>query len=264
MRAELVSADSIPVPCILAVGYSDDPLVTRYGPSRRNQYIIHYVVSGEGYFNGRSVKSGEGFLITPELDVEEYHSNPENSWSFIWVISVDDAMEHYFDLHNADKDSGIFKFHDEYVLENVALELGQMGTRVSNSALLAELFLKIFNSSVMSEGQSVNGVLQYFDFSVGYIKANLHLPITVAELCAMLGVSQPYLYKVFVERSGMSPKKYISECRISEAKRLLRESTLAIGDVAAAVGFSDALAFSRFFSKNVGCPPRDFRKSSSK
>ena len=261
MRTHLVSTDNIPIPHVLAIGYSGDPKVTRYGPSRRNQYIIHYVISGEGYFNGRAVKRGEGFLITPELEVEEYNSNPKNPWSFLWIISEDSAMEYFFDLHNADKDSGIFKFHNEYVLENVALELGQRGARPSSSVLLAELFLRIFNSSVVSEEQSANGACRYFDFSVGYIKANLHLPITVAELCAMLGVSQPYLYKVFVDRSGMSPKRYINECRISEAKRLLRESTLLIGDVGAAVGFYDALAFSRFFSKNVGCSPRDFRDS---
>ena len=259
MRADLVSADNIPIPHILAIGYSTDPRVTRYGPSRRNQYIIHYVISGEGFFNGRLVKRGEGFLIAPELPVEEYYSNPKNPWSFLWVISEDSAMGHFFDLHNADKESGIFKFHNEYVLENLVLELGQRGARPSSSALLAELFLRIFNFSVVSEGQGGNGACRYFDFSVGYIRANLHLPITVSELCGTLGVSQPYLYKVFVDRLGMSPKRYITECRLSEAKRLLRESTLAICDVAAAVGFSDALAFSRFFSKNTGCSPRDFR-----
>lgn len=262
MRADLVSTDNILVPHILSIGYSDDPAVTRYGPSRRKQYIIHYVISGEGYFNGRLVRSGEGFMIAPELEVEEYHSSPKDPWKFLWVISEDSAMKRYFELHGADKDSGIFKFHNKYVLENVIGELGQNGTIPASSMLLAELFLRIFNSSVTSDARSVGTVARrYLDFSMGYIKSNPHLSISVSELCNILGVSQPYLYKVFKESLNVSPKEYISACKVSEAKRLLSESSLSVSEVASAVGFFDALAFSRFFSKKTGLSPSAFRKS---
>ncbi len=258
MRTDLVSTDNFSVPHILAIGFSGDPAVTRYGPSRRKQYIIHYVISGEGYFNGNLVKSGEGFLIAPELEVEEYHSDPKDPWKFLWIISEDNAMEHYFELHNADKSSGIFKFHNEYVLEKAVRELGEKRVAPVSSSFLAEIFLRIFNSSVVSDGRA-SGAGGYLEFSVGYIRANLHLPITVSELCEIIGVSQPYLYKVFAQSFGMSPKRYISMCKISEAKRLLCETELYVAEVAAVVGFTDSLAFSRFFSKNVGVSPTDYR-----
>ena len=260
MNISLIGSDGISVPRILSIGVSDDPSVTRFGPSRRKQYIIHYVISGEGYFNGRSVKAGEGFLITPELEVEEYHSNPKEPWKYLWIISEDDAMEHYFELHGADKSSGIFKFHNEYVLEKAAHELGENGFSPVSSSLLAEIFLRIFNSSVAPYGRAA-GACGYLEFSVGYIRANLHLPITVSGLCEIIGVSQPYLYKVFMEGVGVSPKRYFSKCRIAEAKRLLAETELRVTEIASAVGFSDSLAFSKFFSKEVGASPTKYRNA---
>ena len=264
MRTELVSTDSIPIPKIFSIGYSDDPLVTKYGPSRRNQYIIHYVLSGKGYFNGNKVKAGQGFLITPGMD-EEYHSDKNDPWLFLWVISEDASMAHYFDRHGADSRSGIFKFHNMYVLENAVRSLREKGTSPVSSAFLTELFLRIFNSSVTEDSFGEGrGSCRYVDFSVGFIRSNLHLPITVTELCDIIGVSQPYLYRIFADRFGMSPKKYIAMCKLSEAKRLLLETRLRISEVAMAVGFEDALAFSKFFSKNMGVSPTAFRTASLK
>jgi hypothetical protein len=34
------------------IGYSNNPKITKFGPAQRNQYIIHFVISGKGYFNG--------------------------------------------------------------------------------------------------------------------------------------------------------------------------------------------------------------------
>ena len=65
-----------------------------------------------------------------------------------------------------------------------------------------------------------------------------------------------------MEHVGSSPKKYIAACKLSEAKRLLLETGLRISEVAMAVGFEDALAFSKFFSKNMGVSPTAFRDAS--
>jgi AraC family transcriptional regulator of arabinose operon len=112
MNVSMISADEIPVPRILSIGFSDDTAVTRFGPSRRKQYIIHYVLNGKGFFNGNAVVQGQGFLITPGID-EEYCSNPEDPWTYLWIISEDEAMSRYFDLYGADSATGIFEFHNK-------------------------------------------------------------------------------------------------------------------------------------------------------
>ena len=130
-KHELIAQDSVRIPRIHAIGYSDDRLITRFGPSVRNQYIIHYVLSGKGYYNGNEVKKGEGFLITPGL-YEEYYSDEIDPWGFVWIISEDEQMEHFFDGYNADKQSGIFKFHNIFELEEIARELSKVYNRRSS------------------------------------------------------------------------------------------------------------------------------------
>ncbi len=260
-RYQWIAADPVPVPRLFMIGYSSDPSVTRYGPGMRNYYIIHYVTAGRGIFNGHRVEKGQGFLITPEMH-EVYRPSKEEPWSFLWIISEDPAMEYYFKEHRADPESGIFRFHNVNGVLEVArkLEQSSSGDTPVSSALLAECFLRIFRTSVMAEAPHAQSATKsYFEFSVNYVRANLHLPIQISELCRMTGVTQPYLYRIFREETGLSPKQYILREKLEHAKRLLRETALSVSEIAGAVGFASVLDFSKFFSRQAGRSPSAFR-----
>ena len=97
-RHHLIAGDSVQIPQIYSIGFSDDPQITRFGPSVRNQYIVHYVLSGKGRFNGTRVEKGQGFLIVPGMR-EEYYPDEKEPWSFLWIISEDPQMEYFFNAH---------------------------------------------------------------------------------------------------------------------------------------------------------------------
>lgn len=254
-RYQFIAVDSVQAPKIYSIGFSDDTQVTRYGPAVRNQYIIHYVLSGKGIFNGQWLGAGEGFLITPKMR-EEYRPSTEEPWSFLWVISEDSSMEYFFEKHNANPKTGIFKFNNLYELNVLAEMLKTSTNGISASTQLSEIFLHIFHSCISKKPEAQSSAAKmYFEFSVNYIKSNLHLPITVEELCKTLGISQPYLYRIFKCEAGISPKQYISNCRLVQAKTLLANTSLSVSQISASVGFQNALEFSRFFSKQTGISP---------
>ena len=87
------------------MGYSAEPTETRFGPSVRNSYIIHYVLSGKGYFNGNPVKKGQGFLITHNMK-EHYYPDSDDPWNFLWVISDDKKAQ--LDTYKVASDDGIY------------------------------------------------------------------------------------------------------------------------------------------------------------
>ena len=91
MRYSIFSKSNCPILDITNIGYAKDTAVTRFGPGVRNSYIIHYVISGKGYFNGNSVSAGQGFLITPGMK-EHYYPDKNEPWEFLWVISNDDKI----------------------------------------------------------------------------------------------------------------------------------------------------------------------------
>ena len=264
MRHQQFSSDSLSIPKISSIGFAEDPLVTCCDAIQRNQYIIHYVLAGEGTFDGVAVHAKEGFLIRP-MDKKEYRASPNDPWSFLWIISTDDAMEEFFTLHGADPKTNIFRFSNSYILDEIAKQLSATRETISSTVRLTETFLRIFNGCISLPQASMQPLPNvYFEFSVNYIHANLHLPLSVSQLCDALGITQPYLYRIFMQKAGISPKRYISLCRVEQAKKLLRETDLSVSFIASSVGFSNALDFSKFFSKNASLSPVQYRASLDK
>ena len=261
-RYSFVSADYVKIPHIYVIGYASDKEVTRYGPSARNEYIIHYVLSGKGYFNGCEVNAGEGFLITPQLR-EHYYPDEENPWSYLWIISSDSAMEYFFERHRADK-NGIFKFKNEHklfeIVKNLKSTQSKNGSLNVSSTKISELFLDIFHTCIGGESvyrESMSKI--YYESAVNYIHGNLHLGITVGTLCASIGVSQQYLFKIFKSHAGMSAQKYILNAKLNRAKKLLLETSLSVSQVAVSVGFAIVSDFSSFFIRQTGVSPTAYR-----
>ena len=58
----------------------------------------------------------------------------------------------------------------------------------------------------------------------------------------------------------MSPHEYLIEYRISQAKNMLKTTSLSISEIAEKVGYSDSLAFSKVFKNHIGISPKTFRR----
>lgn len=74
-----------------------------------------------------------------------------------------------------------------------------------------------------------------------------------------LGTTAHLLAKACREAFGVSPKEFIGERRMLEAKRLLLFTVRPVEDVAYELGFRDAAYFSRFFRERIGEPPGVWR-----
>ena len=259
MKYELYSVDSVQPPRIDWVGYSGDPAVTHATLHAVDpRYVIHYVLAGEGFFNGHRLKAGQGFLIAPG-EGGDYKPSSEDPWTFLWIVTTDPNMRVFFERYGADE-YGIFSFHNRHELDQFCERLNTASGQMATGAEMSEIFLHLFNScSGASRPATPSMARVYFEFSQNYIESNLHLSVTVGELCHTLGVTQPYLYRIFKSALGISPKQYISERKISHAKHLLAKTELSVTQVASSVGFADVLEFSRFFSARAGVSPTGYR-----
>ena len=82
---------------------------------------------------------------------------------------------------------------------------------------------------------------------------------SVAELARRSCYSPVHFSRVFKKATGFLPREFIIEARIARAKQLLRESSLSIGEIANALGYSDVFFFSRQFKTRSGLSPTGFR-----
>lgn len=59
---------------------------------------------------------------------------------------------------------------------------------------------------------------------------------------------------------SMTPKQYIVSIHIANAQMLLESSGYTIQEIAALVGYGDALYFGRLFKRETGLTPSQYRK----
>ncbi len=86
----------------------------------------------------------------------------------------------------------------------------------------------------------------------------------VGEYAGALHVTPNHLNKAVKAVTGKSPSRWIDETLVLEAKVLLHQTDLSVGEVAAALGLFDASYFSRLFKKYAGVTPVAFRKKIEK
>ncbi|MFI8916652.1 helix-turn-helix domain-containing protein [Streptomyces sp. NPDC053513] len=84
--------------------------------------------------------------------------------------------------------------------------------------------------------------------------------LSVRECAERLGVSPGHLAEAVRAATGRTPAALLREARTREAQRLLVSTGMSIRQVASRVGFADPAYFCRFFRRETGRTPGDFRK----
>ncbi|QKW10447.1 helix-turn-helix transcriptional regulator [Streptomyces sp. NA04227] len=95
--------------------------------------------------------------------------------------------------------------------------------------------------------------------AVAHIECRLHEVLTVPEVARAAGVSHNHLIRLFHAHFDTTVVAYIRSRRMARARHLLRESTLSISAIAAAVGMADLQAFNKACRRELGASPRAVR-----
>ena len=96
---------------------------------------------------------------------------------------------------------------------------------------------------------------------LAFISASATSGITVPDVVRHLNVSRRLADLRFRQATGKSILQTIIETRITEAKKMLRSTSLPVSNIARHCGFSSANYFKNVFVRTVGLPPRSWRNS---
>lgn len=91
------------------------------------------------------------------------------------------------------------------------------------------------------------------------IEENIEQPYTISMLAQAVHLNEYKLKKGFKQIYKMTIFGYLKHIRMLKAKELLGEKDLNIGQVACAVGYTNASHFARNFKEIYGQNPKDFR-----
>lgn len=92
-----------------------------------------------------------------------------------------------------------------------------------------------------------------------YMQENYSKDISLEDVSMKVDISSYYFSKLFKEETGRNFIEYLTELRMEEAKRLLRDTDLSMKEICIQVGYSDPNYFSRSFKKYTGYTPTEAR-----
>ncbi len=95
---------------------------------------------------------------------------------------------------------------------------------------------------------------------IRYVREHLADGINATDTFAFAGVSHTKLESAFKTAMGCSPHKYLTNLRMTESLRLLRETNYSIREIAKMTGFASAQYFNRQFTDAMKMTPGSWRE----
>jgi AraC-like DNA-binding protein len=93
-----------------------------------------------------------------------------------------------------------------------------------------------------------------------YIDQNLDKDLSLAEVAALVNMSESAFSHFFKKRTGLSYINYVNNQRIAKACTLLSDTTLSASEICYDCGFNNKSNFIRIFRKKKNMTPIEYRK----
>lgn len=235
-----------------------------FGPAVRPHFLFHFVLSGKGYYDRGGqryqIGPGQGFLILPG-ESTCYQADQAEPWEYCWIGFGGTEAENILRECGLGPENIVYQDRSGGLLRREMMQLvdsfGQ--TEVNSYMLLGRLYLTL--SYMMPKQTAGVSVLQdYVNRALDFIHNNFGYEIGVAEIARTVGIDRTYLYRIFKQQVGESPKRYLTAFRLRMAVEMLVETKLSVTEVALSCGFKETSLFDRQFGAAYGCTPLQYRR----
>lgn len=256
-----------------------------YPAHEHPQYELNYVTEGEQYMtvDGKLYhqKAGELLLIPPGSIHSSLSPNDKGFTYFCMHFDIDDQLflsllarikQVLFDadspvthqiepvlrkLMSSADNQAASTMVQRMQLQSAVFELfGHLWEAVSQEA--AQLFTDGYEKIELAHQirNRLQGLVSQ-QFKQGR-ESDSHYGID--DIAAELGISSSHCNRVFRQVYGQSPRVYLSEMVLHEAKVLLGNPKLSVQNIAAMLGYKDIAHFSRQFKRWSGVSPTRYRQ----
>lgn len=242
---------------------------TTYLYGKRDYWTLHLIMEGGVIYTAdRDIIGVPGDLVLIEPSAHcHYRRHPKHAqWCHAWVIFTPKpellkwmkwpgAGERMYRVNSGDGDA--FKKMDELlrqIRETLVDESSYRDDLCLN--LLEQLFIRVNRTSLAQQLGSLDSRVAK---ACEYLRRQLEIPLTVKEIADHCNVSTSRISHLFKEEMGMGLQEYRNRLRMQNARNLLVTTRLPVSAIALKTGYSDPSQFSKYFHRQNGCSPRQFR-----
>lgn len=252
------------------VGFQKCDSLYQWGPGIRDHYLIHYIISGKGYYKVNqetyTLYAGDTFLVYPNTEVL-YYADENAPWEYAWVgftgsdasmiLQATDFSPQQPFIRDTPKGDAIHR----QILHIYDARGNEFEHAVEMTGRLYTMLALFLHTA--SRSDTHNSANSYVQKGIEYISSNYSYAITVEDIADYVGVSRSHLFRSFETVLGQSPKEYLTDFRMKQACYLLEHSDLSITAIANSLGFDNSLYFSKTFHKQKGMAPKDYRNTTT-
>ncbi|WP_052409975.1 AraC family transcriptional regulator [Paenibacillus durus] len=242
-----------------------------YGPTMRENYVVHYIVSGEGIFerNGgkKHLKKGDFFVIRPN-EVNFYQADETNPWEYYWLgfngsrvpeLLLCNGINDHDSVGTVSPDNELQKLFERMM----KMDLFDIKEKMSVQALFYTIFahFKIEKNYYLLNPTNIKQK-KYSELFFLFVHNNYScLDLSIQKIAESINLTPAYLSQVIKEEIGVSPVQYLKTHRLQQASILLKTSEKTVYEIAEEVGYSNVDSFSRAFKNAFGVSPTNFQKN---
>lgn len=239
-----------------------------FGPTTRDYYLIHYIVSGKGSYTVNNItyhlSENDGFVICP--GVKTYYCADETEpWTYYWVGFNGTEAKKILGHAYLDENNVTFNYKLDHRLIDTLYAITQTVNSVENIEYSSLGYLYQFLSILIAkhnlEDETNKKVAESFTTrAIRYIEENYTKNVRVSDIAELLKIDRSHLFRLFKEDLQISPQQYIIKFRLNKACTLLRSSDFTLSEISELLQFSDPMYFARIFKKHLGISPSEYRK----
>jgi AraC-like DNA-binding protein len=251
---------------VRSIGFRNEPFpFVAERPAGDNFFIIMWTVTGRGFLKTNDkdfeLKSGILFIMPPNMA----HAYGGIMWEDEWVkwwFTLDGGMaQPMMKALGMDSllvvNSGSCPENDFKNLLNASVVPGMTGEiqRARNA------FSIIYQINARLKQKYTGIYRKRFDDIVEWVRKNMDAGTNVDFMARKAGMTRSHFSREFTRDMGVSPKDFIIQVKLDQAKHLLATTTLSVKQIADRSGWYDTAHFCRQFVRLVGMTPKEYRKS---
>ena len=243
-----------------------------YGPIKRTEYLLHYILKGKGTYqvDGKTYHLGkhESFIIYPH-EITCYEADKEDPWTYIWIGFDGIKAETCLNYSSFSKENRVCSFDcEDILLESINGMLNASQLTYANDLKRESYLLSFLSALIHEKHDSICQIEEVHDYpyhvyvehALEFIDHNYEKNIKINDIAYYIGISRSYLSNIFKKNLSLSPQEYLVNYRLDKACGLLKTTTLPVSIIASKVGYDDPLTFSKVFKNFHDVSPSTYRR----
>ncbi len=254
--------------------------------ARQNAFFeLVFVLSGTGKHcvndNRIVYRAGDMFLLTPQ-DLHDFSIETATEFFFLRFNDIylksngivkDNLQRLEYLLYNAKQLAGsILKNESDKPLAKAMVD-AIIRAHINRDNCWDKLTLALINAMIVLVGRNIEMNLpEQFNEDkeektldiIQYIQANIYHPhlLKAQHISGEFGISLSYISRYFKRQTGKTMQDYIAKYKTRLVENRLLYSNMRMSEIVEELGFADESHLNKFFKKQTGVNPTDFRNNS--